>query len=212
MEKLTLTVDRFWISPYAFSAYVALVEKGLPFEVVELGLDRKDHHAPDYVKGSLTGRVPALRHGDYWLSESQAITEYVAEMFPFPGHARIFPADLRERGRARQLMSWIRSDLMPIRDERPTTTIFYQPSKTPLSPAGERAAANLLRVAEQLIHGKTLFEEWCIADADFALMLNRLVANGHAVPEKIRAYVKANWERPSAQQFIVRERPAYVAY
>src|SRR4051812_42288345 len=109
---LTLYVDRFWISPYSLTAYVSLVEKELPFEVVELGLDRRDHHDAAYAAGSLTGRVPSLRHGDYWLSESSAIAEYLAETFPFPSHPRIFPADLSDRGRARQLMGWFRSDLM----------------------------------------------------------------------------------------------------
>jgi glutathione S-transferase len=214
MEKLTLYVDRFWISPYAFTAFVSLVEKGLPFEVVEIGLDKKEHHVPFYVDGSLTGRVPALQHGDYWLSESSAIAEYLAETFPFPDHPRIFPADLRERGTARQLMAWIRSDLMPIRTERPTTSIFYEPAKDPLSPAGEKAAGHLLRVADRLISdGRTvLFGAWCIADADFGLMLQRLVRSGHPVPSKVRAYVDAQWARPSVRRFVERERPKYVAY
>ncbi len=214
MEPLTLYVDRFWISPYAFHAFVALVEKEMPFEVVEIGLDRKDHHAPAYAEGSLTGRVPSLRHGAFWLSESSAISEYLAETFPFPDHPRLFPADLRERARARQLMAWIRSDLMPIRTERPTSSIFYEPAREPLSPAGEKAAAHLLHVADRLIEDgrTTLFGAWCIADADFGLMLNRLVANGHAVPEKVRAYVAAQWARPSARRFIERERAPYVLY
>ena len=213
-EPLTLYVDRFWISPYSFHAYVALVEKRLQFQVVELGLDRKDHHADYYAAGSLTGRVPALRHGDYWLSESSAISEYLAETFPFPGHPRLFPADLRDRGRARQLMAWIRSDLMPIRTERPTTSVFYEPATEPLSAAGEKAAAHLLKVADTLIaEGRTtLFADWCIADSDFALMLQRLMRSGYPVPAKVKAYVDAQWARPSARQWTERQRPEYVGY
>ena len=33
MPELTLWVDAFWISPYAFSAFVALEEKGLDYAV-----------------------------------------------------------------------------------------------------------------------------------------------------------------------------------
>lgn len=211
---LTLFIDRFWISPYAFHCYVALEEKKLPYALVELGLDRRDHHAPDYVTGSLTGRVPALRHADYWLSESSAISEYLVERFPYPDFPRIFPADLRDRGRARQLMAWFRSDLVPIREERPTTTVFYEPADRPLSPAGEKAAAHLLHVADTLIHPNrtTLFDTWCIADADFALMLMRLVRSGHPVSDKVRAYVEANWVRPSVAKWVGHERAAYVRY
>jgi glutathione S-transferase len=35
---LTLYGDAFWISPYVFSCFVALREKGLPFAVVEVSL------------------------------------------------------------------------------------------------------------------------------------------------------------------------------
>jgi len=46
-SALTLSVDSFWISPYAFSCYVALKEKGLPFEVRPVSLPDRDHHRPD---------------------------------------------------------------------------------------------------------------------------------------------------------------------
>ena len=53
-------------------------------------LNRKEHQAPSY--RAHTGRVPALQHGDFWLAESSAICEYLAEAFPAPTHPRIFPA------------------------------------------------------------------------------------------------------------------------
>ena len=214
MGHLTLYVDAFWTSPYALSAFVALTEKGLPFSIEELGLHRRDHHVPTYREGSLTGRVPALRHGDYWLSESSAIAEYLEDAFPAPGHAPLFPDDLQERGRARQIMAWLRSDLMPIREERSTSTIFYERTKKPLSAAGEQAAETLLRVASQLVPdgGTTLFTHWCHADTDLGLMLQRLNLNGHVLPPKLQAYAETQWQRPSSSAFISHERPTYVPY
>src|ERR1700687_2616412 len=120
MPMLTLHIDDHWVSPYAFSSFVALREKKLEFEIKEGSLPKREHHVPTYRDPSLTGLVPALRHDDYWLSESSAINEYLADVFPFPKHPRIFPEDLKERGRARQLMAWVRSDLMPVRDQRST--------------------------------------------------------------------------------------------
>ena len=38
----------------------------------------------------------------------------------------MLPAAPRDRARARQIMAWIRSDLMPIREERATHTFFYK--------------------------------------------------------------------------------------
>src|SRR3954469_8119736 len=123
---LTLYVDRFWISPYAFSNFVMLEEKKVPYTVKEIGLDKKDHYDPEYRKNSLTGRIPAIDHDGFWLTESNAIDDYLEDAFPAPQHPRLYPSDIRERARARQLMAWVRSDLMPIRDERATHTMFYE--------------------------------------------------------------------------------------
>jgi len=214
MADLSLTVDVHWTSPYAFSAFVGLREKGLAFDVEEVALQRKEHQRPEYLATSLTGRVPRLRHQDFYLSESSAIDEYLEEAFPPPKYARLFPADVRERARARQLMAWVRSDLMPIREERSTYTLFYERTSKPLSPKAEAAAARLLSTADAVLApGRTtLFGAWCIADADFALMLQRLLWNGHPAPAKVKAFADAQWARPSVQAWIAQKRPTYEPY
>jgi glutathione S-transferase len=45
-----------------------------------------------------------------------------------------------------------------------------------------------------------LFGDWCIADVDLAMMLNRLIAHGDSVPENLVAYATQHWQRPSVQQ------------
>lgn len=213
-EPLTLYVDRLYLSPYAMSAFVALEEKGLPYTIREVALERGEQRGPDYP--AFTGRVPALRHGEYVLSESAAIAEYLAEVFPYPAKSSglLFPGDLRERGICREVMHWVRSDLMPIRVERPTHTIFYAPADTPLSRDAEEAAERLLRACERLIRpgATTLFESWCIADPDLALMIQRLRKSGYPVPENTARYAEANWERPSVRKWSDRERPPFVPY
>lgn len=213
-DPLRLDVDTFWISPYALSAYVALVEKGLTFTTHEVHLETGEQRSAQYRATSLTGRVPVLHHGSFALSESQAIGEYLAETFPAPDYPRLFPADLKQRGRARQLMAWIRSDLMPVREERSTTTMFYERANKPLSDAGRAAATRVLTVAETLVGDgrKTLFDSWCLADTDFGFFLMRLVLNGDDVPAKVRAYAEAQWQRPSVQKWVDRKRAAYVPY
>ncbi len=215
MADLSVTVDAFWTSPYAFSAFVALKEKGLAFDVEEVALHKGEHRKPAALAASLTGRVPVLRHQGWTLTESSAISEYLEDVFPHPQYKRLFPEDARERARARQLMAWVRSDLMPIRMERPTSGLFFEGmSVEPLSADGQAAAARLLAVAETLIPERrtTLFADFCIADADFALMLQRLLWSGHPAPDKLQAYVDAQWERPSVVAWLKQKRPAYVPY
>src|SRR5262249_8699454 len=105
---------------------------------------------------------------------------------------------------------WIRSDLLALREERPTTTLFYRPSTRPLSAAGHEAAKKLVRVAERLLldHVSSLFGPWSIADSELALMLHRLISNGHPVPPRVRAFAEPAGQRPSVQEFVRHARPS----
>ena len=214
MDPLILHVDSFWDSPYAFSVFVCLTEKGLRFETREVRLHEREQLSPGFQTKSVTGRVPVLEHGTFRLSESSAIVEYLEETFPPPEHVSIWPSTRHGRARARQIMAWLRSDLMPIREERPTSTIFYAPSRAPLSPAGEVAAAKLIAAASAFIpEGRTsLFGTFTIADVDLALMLQRLIANGDPVPAHLRDFAAAQWERPSVRAFVEHARAPYAPY
>jgi glutathione S-transferase len=211
---LTLYIDSFSISPYAFSVYVALEEKGVPYTWKTVSLPDKAHHRPEYREGSITGRVPAIDHDGFWLAESAAIVDYLEDVFPAPQYRRALPEDIKHRARARMVMDWIRSDLMPIREERATHTMFYARADKPLSAEGQAAAHRLVDTASRLLpEGATsLFGAWCQADSDLAFMLQRLVLNHHDVPAKLRKFVDAQWARPSVQKWVAHDRPPYVPY
>lgn len=204
MPALTLYVDANFVSPYAMACFVALVEKQLPFDLKVLDLDAGEHLQPQFRDLALTGRVPMLVHGDVALTESSAIIDYLEEAFPAPAYARVLPADMVKRAKAREIQAWIRSDLLALRVERNTMCVFAQPNTTALTVDGQAAADRLIRIAERVIDGAHLFGEWSIADTDLALMLNRLVINGDPVPERVAVYARAQWQRPSVQQWIAK--------
>lgn len=209
-----LYLDSFWISPYAFSAYVAITEKGIPFETVEVARYKDDNRNPQYQKPSITGRIPALVHDGFWLAESSAIAEYLEDLFPAPKYTALLPKNEKDRARARMVMAWIRSDFMPIREERPTWSMFYERATVPLSPEGEISAKRLIEASLDLLSPKTnsLFDTWSIADSDLAFMLARLKINGHDIGPKLNDYVNTQWNRPSVKSFADRKRPAYIPY
>ncbi|MGF6607535.1 glutathione S-transferase [Paraburkholderia sp. WSM4175] len=201
-----LYTDAQFASPYAMSVFVTLREKRLPFDLSTVDLANKANHATDYATRSLTRRVPTLIHEDFALSESSAITEYLEETFP---DTPVYPRDRRLRARARQLQAWLRSDLLPVRQERSTEVIFYRSRGGPLSASAQEAAQKLFAAADALLpaNSPNLFGEWCIADTDLALMLNRLVLNGDPVPHKLKEYATQQWQRASVQQWVQLERP-----
>ena len=207
-EELVLHGEDLWESPYVFSAFVALKEKGLPFRMELLSLDGREHDRPAYRDASLTGRVPALRHGDFWLAESSAIAEYLDDAFPPPAHPRLYPEEARERAKVRMVQAFLRSDLLPLRAERPTASFFCGEPVKPLSEAARAAAERFLRIAAALVPDPQGFvaSRWSPADADLALMVQRLAANGDPVPEKLRAYAAAIWGRTSVREWISHTR------
>jgi glutathione S-transferase len=84
--------------PYCARTRIALAEKGLEYEVVEVDLD--DRPAWIYDKNPL-GRVPVLEEGEFVLPESAVINEYLEERWPEPA---LWPADPGERALGRLLV------------------------------------------------------------------------------------------------------------
>ena len=204
---MRLYVDHMATSPYALSVFVTLREKGLAFDTITLDLDAAQQHAADFARLSLTQRVPTLVEGDFALSESSAITEYLEQAYP---GTPVYPADPKLRARARQIHAWLRSDLLPIRQERSTMVVFYGQKMPPLSPVAEAAADKLISAAQDLLVGNPayLFGDWSIADVDLAVMLNRLILNGDSVPGELVEYAQRQWQRPSVQAWVNQYRPA----
>ncbi len=202
-QNLTLYTNSRYSSPYALSVYATLHEKGLPFELETVELSTGENLAQPYKQLSLTSRVPTLTAGGFSLSESSAIIEYLEEAFPHPDFVSVFPADLQQKARARQIQAWVRSDMAILREERSTVVIYGDKNPNPLSAPARQAADKLLNVADALIdeQGNDLFGAWSIADVDFSVMLNRLCANGDPVPRKIQKYVERQSSRPCVEQW-----------
>jgi len=208
---MLLYVDSNFASPYALVAYVSLVEKGLAFDVKSLEIFANAQKESAYAATSITRRIPTLIHDHFALSESSAICEYIDESFE---GTQLYPTGLRDRARARQVQAWMRSDLMPIREERPTFIVFCGARRPALSPQAIEATHKLFAAALQLLEGRAenLFGEWSIADVDLAMMLQRLVTHGDTVPQQLVDYANRQWRRPSVQQWINLKRPRLVEY
>lgn len=208
---MLLYVDANFASPYALIVFVSLIEKGLDFQIESLDLAAHANHDPNFARTSITRRVPTLIHDGFALSESSAICEYVDETFD---GTRLYPADRRDRARARQIQAWVRSDLMPIRDERPTFVVFNGAKRPALSKAARDAAEQLFSAALTWLDGRTnnLFGAWSIADVDLAMMLQRLIVLGDPVPQRLIDYATHQWRRSSVEQWILKKRPPLIGY
>src|SRR5688572_14913354 len=86
--------------PFAHRTRLVLLEKRLPYQLIEVDLAQKPAKLAEI---SLYHRVPALEHEGRPLCESNAINEYLEEVFPEPA---LLPGTPHARGRARIMMDF----------------------------------------------------------------------------------------------------------
>ena len=84
--------------PYCARVRIALAEKGIEYETVEI--DLADRPSWIYEKNPL-GRVPVIEEDAFVLPESAVINEYLEERYPEPS---LWPADPGARALARLLV------------------------------------------------------------------------------------------------------------
>jgi glutathione S-transferase len=95
MTQSMLQLYTFQLCPFAHRVRLALAEKGVAAEPIEIDLKNKP---ASFAQMSPYGRVPLLRHGEAKLWESAVINEYLDEVFPDPP---LMPASPPERALAR---------------------------------------------------------------------------------------------------------------
>jgi len=89
-------------SVYTRIARLALEEKGVSYDLVEVDVFAPGGAPPDHLRRQAFGRIPAFEHDGFRLYETCAIAGYVDEAFPGPP---LMPDEARERARVRQVVS-----------------------------------------------------------------------------------------------------------
>lgn len=81
------------VSPFVRKVLAFAAEKALPVENVPVGLGPK---TPEFLAMSPFGKIPAFEDGDYTLSDSTAIVQYLDVAYPAHG---LIPTEARALGR-----------------------------------------------------------------------------------------------------------------
>jgi glutathione S-transferase len=88
------------LCPFAHRTRLTLLEKGVPFKLIEIDLQNKP---ANFSNISPYGKVPVLKHGDRRIWESAIINEYLEEAFP---ERPLLPKDPFQRAQARIWMNF----------------------------------------------------------------------------------------------------------
>lgn len=77
---------------------IALLEKGLEFERVNVDLSKREQKNAEYLKIHPFGQIPALDDEGFVIYDSTVINEYLEDEYPYPP---LMPSDSEGRARAR---------------------------------------------------------------------------------------------------------------
>jgi glutathione S-transferase len=112
------------LCPFAHRVRLTLLEKGVPFESIEIDPQNKP---ANFLEISPYGKVPVLKHGDNCVWESAIVNEYLEETFPAPP---LLPLDPIQRAQARIWINFADTRLFATtgkllhgRDSRPTALL-----------------------------------------------------------------------------------------
>jgi glutathione S-transferase len=95
-------------SPYVWSARLALAEKGVAHELVEVSAG--EFRSEPHIGRHAFGKVPAFEHDGFALYETQAILRYIDEAFP---GAALQPIEVYPFSRMNQIMGIVDAYLAP---------------------------------------------------------------------------------------------------
>ncbi|OQW54248.1 MAG: glutathione S-transferase [Proteobacteria bacterium SG_bin9] len=144
------------LCPYVQRAVIALTEKGVPFERIDIDLNSK----PDwFLKISPLGKTPVLVVGDTAIFESAVILEYLEETHPKPLH----PKDPLKRAEHR---AWIEFSSAVLGDIWGLETL---PDETAFRAKATQIEAKFARLEARLV-GAPWFDgaAFSLVDAVFA--------------------------------------------
>jgi maleylacetoacetate isomerase/maleylpyruvate isomerase len=98
-------------SSASYRVRIALALKGLDYDYKPVHLAKNEHLHESYAAVSASRLVPVLQHGDYRLTQSLAIIEYLEETHPQPP---LLPADPAGRARVRALALDVACEIHPL--------------------------------------------------------------------------------------------------
>ncbi|MGE5305630.1 MAG: glutathione S-transferase family protein [Alphaproteobacteria bacterium] len=124
----------FPLSTNSRKVRIALLEKGLEFERVNVDLAKREQKNPEYLKIHPFGQVPALDDEGFIVYDSTIINEYLEDEYPYP---RLMPEDSEGRARARLM-----EDFRDTRFNPPFVKLIYEMRK-----AEAERDANILAAA-----------------------------------------------------------------
>ena len=189
------------LSTYSRRVRIALIEKGLEAELIELDMARGAHREPGYLALNPYGRVPTLEDDGLVLYESTAILEYLEATHPSPP---LVPADACGCALVAMHMK-----LCDIQLARQTGIIIFPKRFLPKERRDQAAMGQAkkeiekhLGILEQQLRGKQYLvaDRFGLVEVCYAPFVEFLPLMEITPPPTVAGWVARMLERPSAKE------------
>lgn len=204
------------MSPFVRKVVAFAAEKSIEIEHKQLGLGSDD---PQFLAASPFRKIPAFVDGDYSLSDSSAIVQYLEARHPEPA---LIPADPRERGKVIWFDEFADTLVMAcvgrmFFNRIVSPRFLGTPGDETIAAAGQADLPPLLGYLESVIppSGFLVGDRLTLADISVASPFVNLDHLGIAIDAahhpKLAAYLEAILVRPSFAGMIAKERRFFAA-
>ncbi|MEA2658367.1 MAG: glutathione S-transferase [Candidatus Binatota bacterium] len=166
---------------------IALLEKGLEFERVNVDLSKREQKNPEYLKIHPFGQIPALDDEGFVIYDSTVINEYLEDEYPYPP---LMPSDSEGRARARLMEDFRDTHFNPY---------FVHIIQETRKPEGERDEQRIQNAKAEITKGLDRIEselqdrEYLAGPfslADVAFMSNLELLDRFSIPVDANKYKK----------------------
>jgi glutathione S-transferase len=188
-------------STYSRRVRIALLEKRIPHELVEVDMGARKHRSPEYLALNPYGRVPTLEEDGFVLYESTAILEYLELTRPDPP---LVPSDPRGRALTAMLIK-----LCDIQLARQTGIIIFPKRFLPKERWDEKAMEQAKKEIEKHLEivetqlGKKEYmvgDRYGLVEVCYTPFVQFLPLMEVTPPPAVAAWVERMLARDSAQQ------------
>jgi len=188
-------------STWSLRPWLVLKHFGIAFEDEVLQLAGEGWRE-NLAARSPTGKVPVLIDGDLVVPETIAIVEYLADRFP---EKAIWPADIRQRAKARAAAAEMHSSFGSLRSHAPMNLRAEHPGKVSVDSVAKdlHRLETLWGVLLSASGGPFLFGEFTAADAMFAPVATRIRTYALPVSDLASGYVEAIYALPAFQEWLM---------
>lgn len=197
----TIVIGNKNYSSWSMRPWLVLDHFGFDYEEELVPLDQEDTRSR-LLTYTPAAKVPVLLNGPFAIWDSLAIIEYLAEANP---DKAIWPADERERARARSLSAEMHSGFSALRRACPMNLrkqFKWKPRGGPKAQKDVERIEDMVRDQMYRSGGPFLFgEEFGAVDAMYAPVCTRLATYAWPMSDTLKAYVEKVLRQPSVARW-----------